>query len=102
VIQAGEASASKAEDSVSIKVTHVDDPDPERTTGVFLLRTSESFSLSGSFDSSILREVKPTTGQPCTGDPPIRFGEIGSCGFPSLYHSSSYFPEEFLMLRHDP
>ena len=41
--------------------------------------------LSGSFDSSILLEVKPPTGEPYAGDPPVRFGGRGSCGSPSPY-----------------
>jgi len=42
--------------------------------------------LSGSFDSSILLEVKPPTGEPYAGDPPVRFGGRGSCGSPYPYH----------------
>ena len=41
--------------------------------------------LSGSFDSSILLEVKPPTGEPYAGDPPVRFGGRGSCGSPYPY-----------------
>src|SRR5947208_2509884 len=43
--------------------------------------------LSGSFDSSILLEVKPPTGEPYAGDPPVRFGGRGSCGSPYPYPS---------------
>src|SRR2546428_11800475 len=48
-------------------------------------RTSESFSLSGRFDSSILLGVKPPTGEPYAGNPPVRFGGRGSCGSPYPY-----------------
>jgi len=69
---------SRAEDAVPVKVMHVDDPFRARTTWSFSSSVWE-VSLSGSFDSSILREVKPPTGEPYAGDPPVRFGGRGSC-----------------------
>src|SRR2546426_821884 len=62
-------------------------------------RTSESFSLSGRFDSSILLEVKPPTGEPYAGNPPVRFGGRGSCGSPYPYHSDVQSPALALWAR---
>ena len=51
--------------------------------------------------SSILSEVRPPTGEPYAGDPPVRFGGRGSCGSPYPYPGGAGAPAHALR-RKDP
>ena len=67
----------KPEDTVAIKVMHVDDPNGRNGQRTFRC-LSAGISFRWRCNSSILNQVKPPTGEPYAGDPPVRFGGRGS------------------------